>query len=162
MSSVRSDIIQWIKSVSECRPELGGFSICPYASKSKFEIIECKAKDIKPIDGYDVIIFVVEDHFSLDEVQKWVEHHNKKWENWLFFEDCKDYDTFISEIKTNNSKYNLILGQPREKLRKFREKLAKTDYYNHWDKEYLEEILGEDINLLNSRDSNPVKSSDLL
>jgi hypothetical protein len=161
MSSVRSDIIEWIKSVSEYRPELGGFAICPYAANSKFEIIQCKVEDIEPIDGYDVIIFVIEDHFSLDEVQKWVDHHNKKWENWLFFQDCKDYDTFISGIKTNNGKYNLILGQPREKLRKFREKLAKTDYYKHWDKEYLEEILENDIELIKTRDSNPVKSSDL-
>jgi hypothetical protein len=162
MNPIRSDVIEWIRSVSEHRPELNGFAVCPYASKSKFEIIECKVKEIQPMEGYDVIIFVVENDFSLNEVQKWVDHYNEKHQNWLFFEDCKDYDTFISGIKTNNGKYNLILGQPKEKLRNFREKLAKTGYYDHWEKEYLEEILGEDINLLNSRDSNPVKSSDLL
>lgn len=161
MNSIQSDIIQWIKSVSQHRPELNGLAICPYASGSKFEIIECKAEDIKPIEGYDVIIFVIEDHFSLNQVQEWVSYYNQNYNGWLFFEDCKDYDTFISGIQTNNGKYNLILGQPKEKLRKFREKLAKTNYYNHWDKEYLEEILEGDIELLDSRDSNPVKSSDL-
>jgi hypothetical protein len=161
MNPIRSDIINWIKSVSEHRPELDGFSVCPYASGSKFEIIECAADKIEPIDGYDVIIFVIEDEFSLEEVQKWVSYHNQKHKDWSFFEDCRDYDTFISGIKTNNGKYNLILGQPKEKLRKFREKLAKTDYYNHWDEEYLQEILENDIELLDSRDSNPVKSSDL-
>ena len=162
MDSIRSDILEWIKSVSEYRPELNGFPICPYAINSKYDIIICKAEEIKPINGYDVIIFVIEDEFSLNEVQKWVEYHNDKYQDWLFFEDCKDYDTFISGIKTNNSKYNLILGQPKEKLRNFRQKLAKTGYYDYWDSEYLKEILEEDIKLLHSRDSNPVKSSDLL
>lgn len=160
MNSIRSDIVQWIRSVSQHRPELNGFPICPYASGSKFEIIECNADEIQPIDGYDVIIFVIENDLSLNKVQEWVSYYNQKYQNWLFFEDCKDYDTFISGIQTNNGKYNLILGQPKEKLKKFREKLAKTNYYKHWNREYLEEILEDDIELINSRDSNPVKSSD--
>jgi hypothetical protein len=39
---------------------------------------------------------------------------------------------------------NIILAQPKEKLRKFREKLAKTSYYDLWDEEYLKEILADD------------------
>ena len=74
--------------------------------------------------------------------------YNKKYESWKFFEDCATYDTYINGIKTNNGKYNLILAQPNEKLRKFREKLAKTEYYSLWDTEYLKEILEDDYDLI--------------
>jgi hypothetical protein len=155
-------ILNWIKEVSKVRDELNGFAVCPFASNSKFKIVECPAEDIFPIEGYQVIIFIVEDYFNLDTVQFWVEHHNSKHEKWKFFEDCASYDTFINGIKTNNGKYNLILAQPTEKLRKFRENLAKSSYYDMWDNEYLKEILEDDYDLVEKRDSNPVKSSDFI
>ena len=154
-------ILNWIKEVSKVRPELNGFAICPFAAKSKFKIVECPVEDIQPIDGYQVIIFIVEDHLDLDTINFWVEKYNSKYENWKFFEDCGSYNTFINGVQTNNGKYNLILAQPTDKLRKFRENLAKTDYYDLWDKEYLKEILEDDYDLVETRDSNPVKSSDL-
>ena len=154
-------VLNWIKKVSEVRPELNGFAICPFAAKSKFKIVECSVEDIQPIDGYQVIIFIVEDYLDLDAVNFWVNYYNSTYENWKFFEDCGSYDTFINGIQTNNGKYNLILAQPTQKLRKFRENLAKTSYYDMWDDEYLKEILEDDYDLVETRDSNPVKSSDL-
>ena len=107
-----------------------------------------------------MIIYVIEDYFNLEEVQKWVEIYNSKYQDWKFFEDCGAYDTFINGVQTNNGRYNLILGQPTRKLRKFRETLAKTDYYSMWDDSYLKEILEDDYDIIEKRDSNPVKSSD--
>ena len=154
-------ILNWIKEVSKLRPELNGFAVCPFASNSKFKIIECPAEEVYPIDGYQVIIFIVEDYFNLDAVQFWVDHHNSKHPKWKFFEDCGNYKTYIKGIQTNNGKYNLILAQPKEKLQDFRKKLARTSYYDMWNDEYLKEILEDDYSLVKSRDSNPVKSSDL-
>ena len=154
-------ILNWIKEVSKIRPELNGFAICPFAERSKFKIVECSAEEIYPIDGYQVIIFIIEDYFDLNTVQFWVDYHNNKHENWKFFEDCGAYKTYINGIQTNNGKYNLILGQPTDKLRKFRENLAKTSYYDLWDDEYLREILENDYDIIEKRDSNPAKSSDL-
>jgi hypothetical protein len=153
--TIRNDILQWIQHVSELRPDLGGFAICPFAKKSKYDIIECKACEIIPIEGYEVLIYVVENEFNLDEVQKWVEIYNKRYSEWKFFEDCASYDTYINGIQSNNGKYNLILAQPREKLRKFREILTKTNYYNYWSNDYLKEILEEDINLLDQGIETP-------
>ncbi len=141
-------ILNWIKKVSEVREELSGFAICPFAAKSKFKIIECSVEDIAPIEGYQVIIFIIEDHFDLNAVQFWVNCYNSKYKDWKFFEDCGTYDTYIKNIQTNNGKYNLILAQPTNKLRKFREKLAKTSYYEMWDTKYLEEILEDDYDVL--------------
>lgn len=141
-------ILQWIQKVSEIRKELKGFAICPFASTSKYKIIECSVSEIEPIDGYDVIIFIIEDDLNLNSIQSWVNFYNQKYKTWKFFEDCGSYDTYIQEIQTNNGKYNLILSQPSEKLQKFRKKLAKTDYYNLWDENYLHEILENDYDII--------------
>jgi len=141
-------ILSWIERVSKVRPDLGGFAICPFAAKSKYKIIECSSNNIEPINGYDVLIFIIEDHLVLKEVQQSVAHYNDKYPTWKFFEDCKSYPTFINGLQTNNKEFNLILAQPKEKLRKFREQLAKTDYYRMWDDNYLKEILGGDLDVL--------------
>ena len=65
------------------------------------------------------------------------------------------YDTFIHGVQTNNGKYNLILAQPTQKLRKFRESLAKTEYYDLWDDDYLKEILGDDYDIVNNGIETP-------
>lgn len=148
-------IFNWIKEVSKVREELNGFAICPFASNAKFKIVECSAEEIAPIEGYQVIIYIIEDYFDLDAVQFWVDYHNSKHEKWKFFEDCYSYDTYINKIKTNNGKYNLILAQPTKKLRKFREKLAKTSYYDLWDKEYLQEILEDDYDIIKNGIETP-------
>jgi hypothetical protein len=148
MSKIEAHIKDWIEKVSKVRPELGGFSVCPYASKAKYLVVETLAEDIMPISGYDVVFYVVEDYFDLESVQFWVNYYNNLHEEWLFFEDCASYNTYIGDVQTNNSKYNLILMQDKEHLRKHREKLAKTGYYHHWNDAYLKEILGDDYKIL--------------
>ena len=160
MTEKEQHIFKWIHEVSKVRKELNGFAICPFAAKSKYKVVECSASAIETVEGLDVIIYIIEDHFNLEEVQEWVEICNLKYTDWKFFEDCGTYDTFINGVQTNNGKYNLILGQPKQKLRKFRETLAKTEYYNMWDDSYLREILEDDYDIIEKRDSNPVKSSD--
>lgn len=144
-----SFILNWIKEVSKIRTELKGFAICPFASTAKYKIIECSVEKIRPIEDYQVIIYIIEDNFDLYTVQSWVNFYNLKYNGWKFFEDCGSYDTYIQGIKTNNGKYNLILAQPTQKLRKLREFLAKTDYYNLWDDDYLQEILDDDYDIVN-------------
>lgn len=137
------DVEEWIQKVSQSRPELRGFSICPFAKTGKYKIVECNEKDIEVEEGYDVIIYIIQET-ELNKINEWVEIYNKKFDEWLFFEDCATYDTFIGGVQTNNGKHNLILAQPKEKLRKFREILKKTDYYSFWSKEYYEEIMIDD------------------
>ena len=139
---VRADIENWIKEVSVVRPELGGFAICPFAKKANYEILEIDIDKIYPIDGLDVVIYVV-DEDDLEVINWWADFYNNKYKDWLFFEDCASYDTFINGVKTNNGKHNLILGQPKEKLKKFRKILEKTDYYKYWSEDYYKEIVGE-------------------
>lgn len=153
--TVKDDILQWIQNVSKVRPEIGGFAICPFAKQAKYDIIECSVCEIIPNLGYDVIIYVIESELTLEQVKNWVEIYNQEYPTWKFFEDCASYDTYINGVQTNNGKYNLILAQPKEKLRKFREILAKTNYYDHWSNDYLKEILEEDVNLLDQGIETP-------
>jgi len=141
-------IREWIHKVSILRPELGGFAVCPYASTAKYKIVECQIDDIEPIEGYDVVIFIVEDYHSVEDILEWVESYNKIWEDWEFFEDCAEKISFVGEIQSNNGLYNLILAQPKAKLRQFRKILSNTKYYDYWDDDYMREILGDDYDLV--------------
>lgn len=148
MNSIEDHILKWISKISIKRDELGGFPICPFASKAKFKIIECQVKDIMPISGYDILFYVIEDYFDLDAINFWVEFYNLMYPEYIFLEDHSTSDSYINGIQTNNGKYNLILCQNREDLRKNRKNLALTEYYTHWDEKYLKEILADDYNLI--------------
>jgi hypothetical protein len=152
MTEKEAYIHEWIRQVSTPKDELGGFSVCPYASSSKTLIVETTIDDIVPEPGHDVIIFIIEDFWRPNQVEKWVSLYNDKFPYYKFFEDLSTKDTFINGIKTNNQKFNLILCQSKKKLSSIRKKLAKTDYYTFWSEEYLQEILGEDVEIINSED----------
>ena len=148
MQEIHAHIGEWVEKISKVRPELGGFSICPYANKANFEIIECKAKDITPITGYDVVFYVIESYYDLTSIEYWVKFYNRVYGEYIFLEDCASYNTFLNGIQTNNGKYNLILMQNREKLRKHRAVLRDLGYYAHWNDEMMREILSEDYELV--------------
>jgi hypothetical protein len=152
MTEKEAYIHEWIAEVSKQREELGGFSVCPYASNSKNKIIETPIDDIIAEPGYDVIIFIVEDFWRPDQVKRWVDFYNEKFPYYTFFEDLAQRDTFINGVQTNNRKFNLILCQSKRKLSKIRKKLAETEYYNYWKEDYLKEILGEDYELVKEED----------
>ena len=59
-------ILRWIQEISKIRPELGNFSICPYASGANFSIQEEKLCRIVPNSDFDVIIYIVEDNIDAD------------------------------------------------------------------------------------------------
>jgi hypothetical protein len=144
-------IQEWIAEVSKEHEQLGGYSVCPYASKSRSLIVETPIDDIVPEPGHDVIIFIVESFWRLDRVQKWVEYYNEKFHYYSFLGDCASKETFINGIQTNNQKYNLILCQSKKKLSNIRKELSKTEYYNYWSEEYLKEILGDDYEMVKDK-----------
>jgi len=148
MTEKEAYVRKWAASIAKEREELGGFSVCPYASGSKTKVIECPVDDIEPISGFDVVVFIIDDMWDLVQVKQWVQRLNRQYPHWKFFEDCASQPTFINGIQTNNKKYNLILSQSRKKLRAFRKKLSDTEYYTYWTDEYLKEVVGDDLDLL--------------
>ena len=142
-------ILDWIRKISKVRPELGNFAICPYASTANFAIVDEKLSQIMPNDEFDVIIYVVEDDIDANFLYDAVDDYNKNYPDYKFIADHGKTKTYIQGIQTNNGKYNLVLCQPRKELTEAREKLAKTNYYDYWDKNYLEEVLEDDYKLIN-------------
>ena len=141
-------ILEWIRQISEVKPELGNFSICPYASGANFNIQEGKLLEIVPNSKFDVTIYIVENNIDSDFLYEAVDDYNLIYPEYKFIADHGKTKTYIQGIQTSNGKYNLVLCQPRKELTEARKKLAKTDYYNHWDKNYLKEVLEEDYGII--------------
>ena len=139
-------ILRWIKQISEIRPELGNFAVCPYASQAKFIILDEELKKVKPRMGWEVVIYAVEDDHDADFLYAMVDDYNRVYKKYKFIADHRKSKTSINGVQTNNGKYNLVLCQPRKELTEARKKLGKTNYYDYWDKNYLQEVLEEDYN----------------
>lgn len=146
----KQHVIDWINKVSKSNTNFSNFPICPYAKTSNYEIIETSVQNLVPDLTKDVIIFIVEDELTLVEIEKWVDYYNEKYPEWEFFEDTPHVNHYINSIQTSNGKYNLILTQPKKLLRDRREILSRSKYYSLWDREYLEKIMKDDINLIDS------------
>ena len=140
-------ILHWISQISKIRPELGNFSICPYASGANFSIQEQKLSRIVPNSDFDVVIYIVEDNITANFLYDAVDDYNSNYPDYKFIADHGKTKTYIQGIQTSNGKYNLVLCQSRKELTEARKKLAKTDYYSYWDKDYLEEVLEDDISV---------------
>jgi hypothetical protein len=138
MTDKETYIQEWITEVSKKREELDGYSVCPYVSNSRALIVETPIDDVVPEPGHDVIIFIVENFWRPDRVQKWVEYYNEKFDYYTFFED-------YAPSENGNQKYNLILCQSKKKLNKIKKELLKADSYNYWNELYLKEVLGDDV-----------------
>ena len=137
-------ILRWIKQISEIRPELGNFAVCPYASQAKFIILDEELKKVKPRMGWEVVIYAVEDDHDADFLYAMVDDYNRVYKKYKFIADHRKSKTSINGVQTNNGKYNLVLCQPRKELTEARKKLGKTTYYDYWDENYLQEVLEED------------------
>ena len=141
-------ILHWIGQLSKIRPELDNFAICPYASKANYNIVEEKLCQIVPNPDYDVTIYVVEDDISAQFLYDAVDDYNRNYSDYKFIADHGKTKTYIQGIQTSNGFFNLVLCQPRKELTEARKKLAKTNYYDYWDKDYLEEVLEEDYKVV--------------
>jgi hypothetical protein len=142
MKEIETHISAWIDKLSTTYIELNGFSICPFAKKSKYKIIKLMDEEINPIlDSLDLIIYVLEYDYTFEQLTSIAKEYNTLYPHLVFLPDGKDRHTNINGIPTNNGKYNLLLCQDRSELQIARNKLAKTAYYTLWDKSYLKEIL---------------------
>ena len=141
-------ILHWIDQLSKIRPELGNFAICPYALNANYQIIEQKLCEIVPKPDYDVAIYIVESQIDAQYLYDAVDDYNRNYPDYKFLADHGNTKTYIQGVQTNNGKYNLVLCQLRKKLTEARKKLAKTTYYDYWDKNYLEEVLEDDYEVV--------------
>jgi hypothetical protein len=135
---------EWIEKISKPRDELGGMSVCPYAKKVEFILVETDGSDISPPPwDFELIVYKLPDHYTIDELVSIANEYNICYPDMIFLPDHKDKNTFINKVQTNNGIYNLILCQWRDNLESARTKLKTSNYYSFWDAEYLKEILSQ-------------------
>ena len=145
------DLEEWIQRIKTSHPDLKGHSICPFAKANTYKIVESSIDDIKPLnEDFGVVIFVVENDLDLEYGRQKIEELNQKYPKYKFFDDFRDEPSFIDGVQTNNGLYNLVLYQNSEFLTKMRQILAKTNYYDLWDDEYLRKILENDYEMIQS------------
>lgn len=141
-----SNLTEWIEALGLPREELGGHSICPFAKlASRFTMIRVNGEIIPPEDrNFDIIIYLLPAEVSFDSMNELCTDLNGRYSDLIFLPDHKDRTTFINGAQTNNGKHNILLCQPKQKLKDARAALKKTNYYTYWSEDYLQEILGED------------------
>jgi hypothetical protein len=135
-------ITDWINRITLPRAELGNLSVCPYAKGADYSVHNTDGSDINPPPwDFDLIIYVLPIHYTVEEVVKIASEYNKIYTDMIFLPDPKDRYTEINGVQTNNGVHNIILCQWRDNLNNARVKLQKTSYYTYWTEEYLKEIL---------------------
>jgi multidrug efflux pump subunit AcrB len=141
-----SDLNQWIEALGVPQEKLGGHSVCPFAKlASRFTMIRVNGEIIPPEDrNFDIIIYLLPAEISFESMNDLCVDLNAKYTDLIFLPDHKDRHTTINGVQTNNGKHNILLCQPKQKLKDARAALRKTNYYTYWEDSYLREILGED------------------
>lgn len=140
------DLKEWISAIAVPQEDLGGMAICPFASlAARFSMIRVEGEIVPPTDlDFDVVIYLLPETVSLESMVELCDNLNKTYDSLVFLPDHKDRNTHINGVQTNNGKHNIILCQPKDKLRSARKALMKTKYYTYWSEDYLREIFGED------------------
>lgn len=140
------DLKHWISAIAVPQNNLGGMAICPYAGlAAKYTLDRVDGELQLPPDlDFDVHIYLLPDTVSADTMIQMCADLNATHTKLVFLPDHKDRNTNINGVQTNNGVHNIILCQPKAKLRAARRALMKTEYYTYWSEDYLREIFGED------------------
>ena len=144
---IEKDIENWILNYLSIPSEtFNNIPLCPFAKQAwlskKVLVLDTLPQNIKELlQNYEVIIYALnpnditaEDLFNLavslsDDVI-------------VALDDHPNHQEKVGDVVLNNGKYALLLIQERKKLEHARQILKSKGYYNNWDPEYLEEVLG--------------------
>ena len=148
MSDIYKDIKKWIKRITT---PIDGYQICPYARKAKYKIYtsEDRMSIIQHAafwtDDYDLIICRPTNWWMTVQDALAIEHNcNRIAKNTITLLDHPDDPGYIDGVYTGNGKHILFLIQSKKDLKKAREHLKSTTYYDRWTNEYYKEVLGEE------------------
>lgn len=145
----------WITEVlDKPQPWLNNLPACPYAKqalikqKVDFRRSFAYVNDVHNLFDnwpaqFDVVVLVCDDNVSSDIFSKHVSEINKHYVPLGFacLEDHVDCIEQVKDVNFNNGKYNLILCQPLAKLNAATAQLQKQGYYQHWDKDYYDQVV---------------------
>lgn len=149
ISEATNYLKNWIKDFLD-RPHsaFNGYSPCPFAKKSlddrKVIFLSCTEKTFPAsisMAGYDVVVYVFEDNIDPDTLSDLAQRFNRHNSHLAALEDHPFEEERVQDCVLNNGKYCTIFIQARSKLKKFRNTLKKTSYYDNWSPEYVEDVI---------------------
>lgn len=136
---------EWLARLKIPRQALDGHSICPFSKRAGLPTLQDLHLDdtFKPLPLSEIkhikIYNITNLNITSEEMDNWCDFYMNKYNDYIFLADHKDRDTFINGVKTNNGYYNFMLVQSKAELNDARKQLLKTNYYSHWDPEYLKD-----------------------
>ena len=115
-SSIYTDVVEWMAKIVKPQKALGDISICPYAKKASWAIVECNKIDIDINHCHqEVTIFVLPKSISKTKLEAYALECKKKYPTFVFLPDHKTAKTKLKNLSTGNGKHNLLLVQRRKK-----------------------------------------------
>jgi len=148
-------IEDWILSLTHNQESLSNLPICPYAKQAyinkRYHIVDTDYDmidlDIKQSDltKYQVIIFKLKDYnsyaveFLKQKTTKLNEQFNKH--DIIILDNDPREPFLINGVKTTYDEYYLWLIQSLSDLNIKSKELEKTNYYKHWSKDQLDDVV---------------------
>ena len=140
-SSIYTDVVKWMAKIVKPQKALGNISICPYAQKASWAIVECENMKIDVEQCHqEVTIFVLPKSMSKAKLESYALDLKKKYPTFVFLPDHKQANTKLKNVSTGNGKHNLLLVQRRKKLDGARKNLAKGKYYDNMSEDYKKKL----------------------
>lgn len=137
IDEIRAHIQGWIDHVSQPQEQLANMSVCPFAKKAVYEIINTELDQLAvPATEFKLVIYILPDAVSEVEMTVRCMQLNDQHPDYVFLPDHQIKRTYVQGVLTNNCKYNLVMCQPKAEIEKGRESLLKTKYYTFFDDNY--------------------------
>jgi hypothetical protein len=150
------ELLKWIDGLTKPQEALGGMPICPFAKKGmkdnkvvilcvKSELYSLIKSIIGVIKNWDVskeLYVIVDENYSNFSDLKYIQSiFNKKYFEFTFLLGHPDHPFSINGITTTFKEYPIIFLQKRDDINKAQEKLLKTNYYDFWTEDQLDNIV---------------------
>lgn len=148
-------ILKWIQSLTESRPELLNFPICPYAKQAyisqKYQIRKTDFNSIEQhieesdLTKHQVVILYLEEYqeFTTQELSEKTATLNAKYnqKDIVILDNEPRREFRLNGVLTPFQGCYLWVLQQLSDLNEKSKQLAKTDYYKNWTQEQLDEVV---------------------
>lgn len=144
--SIENDIKQWIDRLSIKHNELSGFSLCPYASKANYVIVNNVHQAVDQVlnNNIDIAIIHYDNLLSARSMENLSSFYNEQYKNddvWFLYDSVYEKN-YVGDFVTSNGSHNLILVQRYSDLQKrSNHLLTNTKYYSSWSPVYFNKIV---------------------
>ena len=133
-------VAEWLEKVKLARPKLDGKSICPFARMPSVVVLD-KISEDKVLPTTQITIYIEDSiNSTFDELHLLCRKLARKHKHFIFLPDHPHRKNYVKGLETGNGHLPVIIVQTKKELRTARGLLEKTNYYDYWDEEYLEEI----------------------